>query len=81
MCAEHAGGGITITAEGFVPGSELLVEMAGFDPAVLQIEEHGRPGGVTGFLSLTAVTGPVVIAVSGTAADGRDVTSEIVSGG
>ena len=78
ICAETDGATVTIDGEGFLPGSEILLDVAGGELTVVQVGDDGRTSGATGFIGGQGA-GPLVIAVSGTAASGTDVSGEIVS--
>jgi hypothetical protein len=77
VCGQSSKGSVRISAQGLLPGSDLLLDPAGMDPQVLEVGDDGRPVGATGFLG-GAGSGPLVIAVSGTAADGSEISGEIV---
>lgn len=78
VCAESGEGTVLIVAEGWLPGSDLRLDRSGSAPQVLEVGDDGRPVGTTGFVGGVA-SGPLVIAVSGTAADGSRVDGQIVS--
>ena len=78
VCAEGGEGSVRISADGFLPGSDLLLDPGGSDPQVHEIGDDGRPSGAIGFLGGTG-SGPLVIGVTGTAADGSEVDGEIVT--
>jgi len=74
VCAEASDGDTRISADGLLPGSELLVEVVGNDPEVLQVSDNGEASGdVSG-------SDPLAVSVSGTASDGSEVDGDIVAG-
>ena len=77
VCVRSSNGSARISAQGLLPGSDLLLDPAGMEPQVLEVGDDGRPVGATGFLG-GAGSGPLVIAVSGTTADGTEISGEIV---
>ncbi len=79
VCGQSSEGSVEISAQGLLPGSDLLLDPDWMDPQVVVVGDDGRPVGATGFLG-GAGSGPRVIAVSGTAADGSEISGEIVGG-
>ena len=77
VCGQSSKGSVRISAQGLLPGSDLILDPDGMDPQVLEVGDDGRPVGATGFLG-GAGSGRLVIAVSGTAADGSEISGEIV---
>jgi hypothetical protein len=80
VCSERSDGSVQLSAEGLLPGSDLLVDRTGGEPLVIEVGDDGRPLGATGFLAATTAD-PLVLVVSGTAADGSAVEGEIVEDG
>lgn len=80
VCGDTKQGSVTVRAEGLRPGSSLKIEAADVDAQTYAVGPDGRPEATINFIGGEG-SGPLVLKVAGTAADGSPVEGDIAIGG